>query len=211
MVVEYRFRNRRHAGQRLAEILETERYRDAVVVGLPRGGIPVAAQVAAALHAPLDVIVVRKLGVPSNPEFGFGAIGEDGILVVDPEIVRQVGLSSGEIEGIAESESAVMAKRVAQIREVHPQIDVGDKTVIVVDDGIATGIDARAACRVARARGAKSVVFAVPVAPADWRERLQGEANQFVAVIESSELSAVGEFYDEFSAVPDDQMLSYLR
>ena len=177
------FRDRIDAGQRLAAQLEQYRGRvDVVVVGLPRGGVPVAAEVAGALGVALDVIVVRKLGVPSQPEVAMGAIGEDGVRVVDDDLMRRVGVTAGQLEAIERRETAELLRRSEQFRAGRPRVALADKVVIVVDDGVATGSTARVACQVARAEGAERVVLAVPVAPAEWTRTLAGAADEFVAV-----------------------------
>jgi putative phosphoribosyl transferase len=204
------FVDRVDAGRRLAAVLQEYRSRNPVVIGLPRGGVPVAREVAMALAAPLDVIVVRKLGVPGHEELGLGAIAEDGVVVFNEDVMRSADATEDEVDAVIERESSVLRRRITQIRATHPATPLKDRVVIVVDDGLATGISARAACRVAKQRGAASVVLATPVAPADWRRRLAGEADAFVAVEESDEFMAVGQFYEDFSAVEDEEVLRCL-
>lgn len=204
------FVDRVDAGRRLAAVLQEYRSRNPVVIGLPRGGVPVAREVAMALAAPLDVIVVRKLGVPGHEELGLGAIAEDGVVVFNEDVMRSADATEDEVDAVIERESLVLRRRITQIRATHPATPLKDRVVIVVDDGLATGISARAACRVAKQRGAASVVLATPVAPADWRRRLAGEADAFVAVEESDEFMAVGQFYEDFSAVEDEEVLRCL-
>ena len=157
------FIDRADAGRHLAQRLRHLRGPDVVVLGLPRGGVPVAFEVAEELRAPLDVIVVRKLGVPFQPECGFGAIGEDGARVIDDRVVRLTRLTGPEIATVEARERAQLDRRVSQLRGDRTPIRLAGRTVIVVDDGIATGSTARAACMVARARGASRVLLAVPV------------------------------------------------
>lgn len=204
------FVDRVDAGRRLAAVLQEYRSRNPVIIGLPRGGVPVAREVALALAAPLDVIVVRKLGVPGHEELGLGAIAEDGVVVFNEDVVRSADATEDEVDAVIERESSVLRRRITQIRATHPATPLKDRVVIVVDDGLATGISARAACRVAKQRGAASVVLATPVAPSDWRRRLAGEADAFVAVEESDEFMAVGQFYEDFSAVEDEEVLRCL-
>lgn len=204
------FVDRVDAGRRLAAVLQEYRSRNPVIIGLPRGGVPVAREVAMALAAPLDVIVVRKLGVPGHEELGLGAIAEDGVVVFNEDVMRSADATEDEVDAVIERESSVLRHRITQIRATHPATPLKDRVVIVVDDGLATGISARAACRVAKQRGAASVVLATPVAPADWRRRLAGEADAFVAVEESDEFMAVGQFYEDFSAVEDEEVLRCL-
>lgn len=181
-----------------------------MVIGLPRGGVVVAAQVAQAYSAPLDVIVVRKLGLPGNEEYGIGAIAEDGIIVLDQTAVRMGRVTQPMISGIIDREMQVLRRRVTKIRSEHKAVPLKGRMAIIVDDGLATGVSARAACRVARHRGASSVVLAVPVAPADWRVTMAGDADMFEALHEADEFEAVGQFYDDFSPVPDEDVLRCL-
>ena len=159
------FVDRVDAGRRLARKLEHLRGAGVVVVGLPRGGVPVALEVAEALDAPLDVILVRKLGVPLQPELGMGAIGEDGVRVINHAVISIAGVSESEIADVERRERTELARRAERFRRGRPRIPLEGRTVVVVDDGIATGSTARAACQVARAEGADRVILAVPVAP----------------------------------------------
>lgn len=165
MTTHSKYRDRQHAGFELAEALLDLHGSDSVVLGLPRGGVPVAAAVAEHLGLPLDVIVVRKLGVPSQPELGFGAIGEDGARVLNTEIIGTVGLTTVEIERVEQQERVELDRRVRTYRRDRPPVSVRDRTVVLVDDGIATGSTMAAVCATARERGASRVVVAVPVAP----------------------------------------------
>ncbi|MEZ5116444.1 MAG: phosphoribosyltransferase [Candidatus Nanopelagicales bacterium] len=205
------FRDRTEAGRRLAPLLAHCAGPDTVVVGLPRGGVPVAAEVARALGAPLDVIVVRKLGVPGRPELGMGAIGEDDVRVVDPFIVRMAGVSDADLAEVEARERVELARRAERFRGGRRRIPLAGRTVVVVDDGIATGSTARAACAVARAEGARRVVLAVPVAPHDWTRRLEGAADELVCVATPDPFYAVGEFYDDFRQTSDDEVLALLH
>jgi len=163
------FVDRADAGRRLAASLQHLRGEPVVVLGLPGGGVPVAFEVAKALGAPLDVIVVRKLGVPFQPELGMGALGEDGVRLVDCDVVRQAGVSERDLDVVEARERAELERRARRFRAGRPHLALAGCTAVVVDDGIATGSTARAACRVARAHGASRVVLAVPVAPPDGR------------------------------------------
>jgi putative phosphoribosyl transferase len=205
------FRNRTEAGRSLAGRLEHRRGEDTLVVGLPRGGVPVAAEIAKHLGAPLDVILVRKLGVPIQPELGMGAIGENDIKILNPAIVQAMGVTDDVIRRVERDERVELARRAAQFRGDRPRIPLTGRVVIVVDDGIATGSTARAACAVAREEGAREVVLAVPVAPPEWTERLAGEADEFVAVATPEPFFAIGEFYDDFSQTTDDEVIACLR
>ena len=165
------FADRVDAGRRLAARLGHLRGEPVVVLGLPRGGVPVAFEVAAALGAPLDVIVVRKLGVPFQPELGMGAIGEDGARIINDEIVRLAGVTDRQLAEVESRERAELERRALRFRGDRPRVPLEGRIAVVVDDGIATGSTARAACQVARAHGAARVVLAVPVAPPGWTAR----------------------------------------
>src|SRR5665213_606819 len=177
-----RFADRADAGQRLAQRLAYLRGQDLVVVGLPRGGVPVALQVAEALGVPLDVIVVRKLGIPFQPELAMGAIGEDGVRVLNQEVVAIADVSLEELAILERRERTELERRARRFRRDRPRISLRGRTVIIVDDGIATGSTARAACQVARAQGARHIVLAVPVAPPGWTKRIHRDADEFVAL-----------------------------
>jgi predicted phosphoribosyltransferase len=183
---------------------------DVVVVGLPRGGVPVASEVAAALGAPLDVIVVRKLGVPYQPELAMGAIGEDGVRVINDEVVRMTGVSAEEIAQVETRERAELERRARRFRGARARVPLTGRTVVVVDDGVATGSTAAAACRVARAEGAARVILAVPVAPRGWVERMADAADEYVAVETPWSFHAVGQFYRDFDQTPDDEVVRLL-
>ncbi|HEX7097465.1 MAG TPA: phosphoribosyltransferase family protein, partial [Acidimicrobiales bacterium] len=199
------------AGRRLARRLEHLRGEDVVVLGLPRGGVPVAYEVAKALDAPLDVIVVRKLGVPFQPELAMGAIGEDGVRVVNDEIVRLADVSRAELAAVEDRERAELERRARRFRGDRPRVPIDGRTVVIVDDGIATGSTARAACRVARALGAKRVVLSTPVAPREWRTRIGPDADECVAVETPDPFWAIGQFYDDFTQVSDGEVVRCLE
>src|SRR5664279_2250986 len=205
------FADRVDAGRRLAAKLGPLQGEDLVVVGLPRGGVPVALEVARALDAPLDVIVVRKLGVPFQPELGMGAIGEGGVRVLNAGVVRLARVSSDELAAVEQRERVELERRARRFRGDRPPVRLDGKTVVVVDDGIATGSTARAACQVARAQGAARIVLAVPVAPPDWTDRLAGDADEFVCVDTPEPFFGVGQFYADFSQTTDDQVTACLE
>jgi putative phosphoribosyl transferase len=207
-----RFLDRIDAGRHLAALLRQRLTGNGiVVVGLPRGGVPVAEQVADALGAPLDVILVRKLGVPNQPELAAGALGEDGVRVLNDEVIRMAGVSAAALERVEARESTELERRIRRFRAIRPRVSLEGATVVVVDDGIATGATARAACAVARAHGASRVVLAVPVAPAGWEESFDDVADEVVAVATPERFSAVGQWYADFSAVTDDEVGACLR
>ncbi|MFB8086701.1 alpha/beta family hydrolase [Streptomyces sp. NPDC055992] len=204
------FADRADAGRRLAEALGPLAQSDPVVLGLPRGGVPVAFRVAQELGAPLDVIVVRKLGVPHHPELGFGAIGEGGVRVISEDIVRRAGVSESEVASVQQAEEVELARRARTFRGERPRIPLEGRTVVLVDDGIATGATALAACAVARAQGAAHVVLAVPVAPPSAAARLREEADELVCLSAPSGFSAVGEWYRDFDQTPDEEVVALL-
>ncbi|MGY1874989.1 phosphoribosyltransferase family protein [Nocardia gipuzkoensis] len=205
------FDDRRDAGRRLAERLEYLRDEDVVVVGLPRGGVPVAYEVARLLDAPLDVIVVRKLGVPYQPELAFGAIGEDGVQVINDVVLGYTRLTHEEIAEVERRERAELRRRTERLRCTHPHIPLSGRTVVVTDDGIATGATARAACQVAWEQGAQRVVLAVPVAPRDTLAMLRDVADEVVCLEMPTWFSAVGGWYRNFGQVADAEVELLLR
>ena len=205
------FVDRVDAGRRLAARLEYLESENPVVLGLPRGGVPVAFEVARALGAPLDVIVVRKLGVPFQPELGMGAIGEGGVRIVNEDVLRVTRVSREELAVVEERERAELERRVQRLRGGRARVPLEGRTVVVVDDGIATGSTARAACQVARAQGAGRVVLAVPVAPWDWAARVRHDADETIGLHTPEQFYAIGEFYADFSQVSDGEVVEYLR
>ncbi|REJ08743.1 phosphoribosyltransferase [Microbacterium bovistercoris] len=202
-----RFRDRQEAGRMLGERLAERPRPDAVVLGLPRGGVPVAAEVATTLHAPLDVLVVRKLGAPGQPEFAIGAVGEDGARVLNDDARRYIDeLALAEATA---KEAAEIERRVALFREGAPATDLRGRTAIVVDDGLATGATARAGCAIARARGAASVVLAVPVAAPDSLDTVA--ADEVVCLSTPAGFMAVGMHYVDFRQTSDAEVVALLR
>jgi putative phosphoribosyl transferase len=204
------FKDRADAGRRLGERLSYLRGQSVVVLGLPRGGVPVAFEVARALGAPLDLIVVRKLGVPWQPELAMGAIGEDAVRVINDEVMRNAGVSDRELAAVETRERAELERRARRFRDNRKREPLEMRTVVIVDDGIATGSTARAACQVARAQGAARVVLAVPVAPPEWRSRFAGVADELVALETPASFFAVGQVYADFSQTTDSEVLECL-
>lgn len=208
------FTDRVDAGRKLAAVLDARSDFDpgaerAIVLGLPRGGVVVAAEVATALHRPLDVIVIRKLGAPGHRELAIGAIGEDSQRVLDPGIVARVGATDDEIAQIEAAERDVLAARVQLLRQGRPRPDLTDRTALLVDDGIATGASARIACTIARRFGAARVVLAVPVAPTATALNLP-EPDLVVTVDQPRRFYAVGAHYGDFRPVSDDEVVALL-
>ncbi len=205
------FADRDEAGRRLAARLQHLRGEPAVVLGLPRGGVPVAFQVAQALGAQLDVIVVRKLGVPDQPELAMGAVGAGGVRVVNRQVIRAAGVPEKVLAAVAERERAAVEARATRYRARWPRQPLHGRTAVVVDDGIATGATARAACQVARAHGAARVVLAVPVAPRGWQAGIGGDADELVCVETPTVFFAIGQHYASFPPVSDDEVLDCLQ
>jgi putative phosphoribosyl transferase len=205
------FADRVDAGRRLAARLQHLRDQSVVVLGLPRGGVPVALEVAEALGAPLDVIIVRKLGVPFQPELGMGAIGEDGVRVINDDVVSAARVTQDELAGVERREQAELERRARQFRADRPREPLTGRVAVVVDDGLATGSTARAACQIARAHGAVRVVLAVPVAPPDWVDRLHDAADDLIALGTPERFHSIGQFYDDFTQTTDDEVIDCLR
>jgi putative phosphoribosyl transferase len=205
------FRNREEAGQLLARALtEYAGREDVVVLGLPRGGVPVAAEVARVLGAPLDVLVVRKLGAPGQEELAIGAIGEGGVRVLNERLVRDLGLSREAIDRIAGREERELERRVAAYRGGHEALEVEGKTVIVVDDGVATGATMRAGLQTLRALGAARIIAAAPVGAADSVALLQEDADDVVVLEAPAWFSAVGQWYEDFGQTSDEKVRDLL-
>ena len=205
-----RYRDRREAGRRLGERLSSLRDARPVVVALPRGGVPVAYEVAQALRAPLEVFAVRKLGAPQNPEYGIGAVVEDGTAVLDPRAAAALGITQPQLDRIVATESAELARRVTSYRGGRPFPSVAGRAVIVVDDGIATGVTDAAALQALRAGGPARLILAVPVCSPSARERLADLADEIVCLTAPPQFLGVGQWYDNFEQVSDREVLGLL-
>jgi predicted phosphoribosyltransferase len=203
---EQMFTDRAQAGRLLAKSLLCFEGSHPVVLGLPRGGVPVAAQVASELHAPLDIIVVRKLGLPGHPEYAMGAIGEADVRYVDWEVVSAFRVSASQLARVVEDEQEELRRRAIMYRADRSRVDLQGRTVLIVDDGIATGSTALAAVRVARALGAQTVVVATPVAPTDTVARLRRVADEVVVLETPLPFYAVGQAYLEFDETSDGEV-----
>ncbi len=207
-----RFASRAEAGRRLAERLAQSLPPEPVVIlGLPRGGIPVAYEVATALGAPLDVIVVRKLGVPFQPELAMGAVGEGGIRVVNQEVIRGAGVSASQLAAVEARERDEVVRRATRFRGDRERAPLTGRTAVIVDDGIATGSTVRAACQVARAQGAARVIVAAPIAPPSATDRLRDVADEVIVLRTPEYFSAIGQFYDDFTQTSDAEVLRLLE
>lgn len=204
------FADRHDAGRQLAERLRGVAAEQPVVVALPRGGVPVGFELARVLAAPLDVLVVRKLGAPRNPELGVGAIAEGGAAVFDSAAAARVGMSQAALDDTVRRENRELLRRVERYREGRARIDLHGRTAIVVDDGLATGLTAVAAVRALRAYGASRIVVAVPVGAGESVELVAKEADQVVCHTIPTRLLAVGHWYADFAPVSDEEVLSLL-
>jgi predicted phosphoribosyltransferase len=211
-----RFRDRRHAGQvlgwRLVEVGVLDRFPEPrVVLGLPRGGVPVAGEVARILAAPLDVFLVRKLGVPGQEELAMGAIASGGGRVLNQPVIERLGIPAGDVEAVASHEARILREREQAYRDDRPPVDVRGATVIVVDDGLATGASMRAALQAIRAREPAAVVVAVPVGSFDTCRALRSQADEVVCVRMPDRFLAVGQAYVDFSPTSDDEVRAVLE
>ena len=205
------FTDRADAGQSLARELAFLRGSDVVVLGLPRGGVPVAYEVARELGAPLDVIVVRKLGVPFQPELAMGAIGEGGVRIINHEVVHGSLIAPDELATAEQRERQELERQARQFRAGRSRVDIAGKTAVLVDDGIATGSTARAACEVARGQGAARVMFAAPVAAPRSAPLLLGCCDEVICLRAPASFRSVGQWYADFTPVPDADVTALLQ
>ncbi len=205
------FENRQDAGRRLAERLA--RYRDErpLVLALPRGGVPVAFEISRSLGAPLDVFVARKLGAPDQPEFGIGAVAPGDVRVLNAEAIERLGIPEGYVEGITERETAEVRRRMRLFRGDRPELETRDRTVILVDDGLATGVTARAAVEALKLRGPRRLVLAVPVCAAQTAAVIGPEVDELVCLETPADLGAIGFWYGDFSQTTDGEVLGLLE
>jgi putative phosphoribosyl transferase len=205
------YRDRADAGRELAKKLAPYRHRDDVVVlALPRGGVPVAYEVASALRVPLDVFVVRKLGTPGQPELAMGAIASGGVRVLNRDVIDALGISEEMIEDVARAEAEELQRREQQYRGARPPLDVSGKTAILVDDGLATGSTMRAAAAALRQAGAQKIVVAVPVAAEQSCESVRTEVDELVCGATPEPFWAVGQWYRDFDQTTDEEVRALL-
>jgi len=205
------FRNREDAGRRLARELEEFRGRRVVVLGMPRGGVVVANEVAAALDAPLDIVVTRKIGAPGEPEFALGAVTEEGDVIVDRRAAESVGATAEYLQDEADRQKSEVRERTKALRGDVPFPSLEGKTAIIADDGMATGNSMRAAIRSVRRRGPREVVVAVPVASHESVEEISREGTRVVCPLRPRPFFAVGEFYDDFEQVEESEVRRLLE
>ena len=207
------FRNRTEAGRKLAKALAAYKDQEPVILALPRGGVPVAAEVAAALRAPLDLLLVRKIGVPFQPELAMGAVVDGGapIIVRNEDVIRLAGIDEAEFKAICDSELAEIERRRQRYFGSRERVDVAGRTAIVIDDGVATGATTRAALRATRMRGPKKLVLAVPVAPTDSLATLRDNADEVICLEDYEFFGAIGAYYADFSQVADEEVIKVLK
>ncbi|WP_235828685.1 phosphoribosyltransferase [Actinomadura rubteroloni] len=205
------FADRVAAGRELAGRLVPRNLEGALVLGLPRGGTPVAAEVARALNGTLDVLVTRKIGAPGQPELAVGAVAEGGEPALDPALLAEAGVTADELAPVIEAERAELDRRVATYRGDRPPPDMAGRTVVVVDDGLATGSTARAALKAVGARRPARLVLAVPVGAADTVRALRADADEIVTLAEPVPFFAVGQWYEDFAQTTDAEVVAALR
>ncbi len=205
------FDDRRDAGIRLAEALLAYAEKNTLVLALPRGGVVVAFEVAVALRAPLDVIVARKIGAPGQPELGIGAIAPGEVLIYDEFLVRYLGISSKELERLAQAETVEMERRLKHYRGDRPYPTFEGRTVILVDDGLATGVTARAAIRAIRKQKPQRLILAVPVCASETANKIRNEVDDFLCLHTPSDFRAVGLWYRNFDQTSDEEVVELLR
>lgn len=206
------FRDRADAGERLARSLEGYRDGKAIVVGVPRGGVPVGVKVAEALNIPFDIVVTRKITIPGNPEAGYGAVAEDGMIVLNEPLVAHLRLNKGQIERQAEEVRAEIARRAAVFRDKVPVSPVEEKTAIIIDDGLASGFTMLAAAKSTRARNAAAIVVAVPVASGSAYDLIKGVVDDAVClVVARTYRFAVAGFYYNWHDLTDEEVIQWLE
>jgi putative phosphoribosyl transferase len=206
------FRDRRQAGQKLAAALARYRNGRTVVLALPRGGVPVAAEIAAALRAPLELVLVRKIGVPQQPELAMGAVVDGGksLVVRNEDVIRLTGIRQEEFDAVCASELAEIERRRQRYLGNRKRIDVAGRVAIVVDDGVATGATARAALCATRLRKPSKLVLAIPVAPTERLAAMREEADEVVCLEDYTDFGAIGYYYGDFHQISDDEVIATL-
>jgi predicted phosphoribosyltransferase len=205
------FRNRTHAGEQLAALLADHDIEADVVLAIPRGGLPVGRAVADRLGVSLDIVAARKLGAPWNPELALGAVASDGTVWLNESMIDESGVSERDIHDQIETERTAAQEKVTRYRGDRRPLELRGKTVLVVDDGVATGATTTACLRQIKNAGAERVVLAVPVAPPDTVERLRSEADEVICLETPTHFGAVGQFYESFTQVSDEEAMVYLE
>lgn len=200
------FEDRQEAGKRLARELDRYKTENPIVFALPRGGVPIGFQIAKELFAPLDIIVVRKLGAPGREEFGIGAIAEGGVLILDHRTIQLLDISDQELDKIISREQKELERRVKIYRHGRPITKLNDRAVILVDDGLATGVTGRAAIQAVRNLNPKKLIFALPVCAMDTVEEMRSSVDELVCIATPIDLVSVGNWYQNFAQVTDDQV-----
>lgn len=208
------FRDRKHAGRLLAthlqKVIKLDRM-NCLILALPRGGVPVAVEVANVLNIPLDILVVRKIGHPFQPEYGIGAITEEGYYWTDPGAVRVSDIQPIQIQQVVEKETLEVARRIKKYRNNRPLPSLMGQTIILVDDGLATGVTARVAAQYVRSKGAKRIILAVPIAPDTTVQSQPQEFDEIVCFQQSPNLLAIGQFYADFTQVSDHEVIAVMK
>lgn len=206
-----KYKDRQDAGQKLAKELEKYSQNKPIIIALPRGGVVVAYEIAKRLKAPLDIIIARKIGAPFNPEFGLGAISENGASTLDNEAIRHFGLTDGDVEQAINRENEVMSKKIELYRKGSIPMELKDQTVILVDDGLATGVTTKAAITSIKQSSPKRIILAVPVSPPDAINKLLKEVDEIVCLKTPDEFYAVSAYYDNFEQISDNEVINLLH
>lgn len=205
------FEDRQDAGRQLASKLKTYKNKQLIVLALPRGGVPVGFEIARTLAVPLDVLIVRKIGSPANPEFGIGAVAEGGVRVLDWTVIKQLGISENELDGIIKREEEELKRRVKIYRNDKPLPLFKNKTVIIVDDGLATGVTARAGIIAVKKQKPKQIIFVSPVCARDAARKIKHLVKKIICVLVPVSLSAIGSWYRNFEQITDEKVIELLR
>lgn len=205
------FKDRQEAGEKLAEKLIKYADEKPVIIALPRGGVVLGYEVAKKLNAPLDIIVARKIGAPFNPELGIGAIAPNGIRILNVEAIQHFGISEIEIEKIIKKETEEMERRIKLYRKDRPALDLHKKTVIVIDDGLATGVSTRAALLAIKTMSPKKTILAVPVSPPHTADKFRKKVDEFICLGEPQDFYAVGAYYDNFEQTSDEEVINLIQ
>lgn len=205
------FKDRKEAGRKLGEALKSMQIQDGVVIAIPRGGVVVGAQVAQLLDIPLDITIPKKVGAPQNPEVAVGAVTEDGTVIYNENLLQRLGLSEKDLAPSVQRIISEIKRRMLTYRGTSQRPDVSHRHVILVDDGIATGSTVVAALRSIKKAGCKAITLAIPVAPPDTAARLEKEVDHLVCLISEEPFYAVGQFYENFEQVRDDEVIAIIK